>query len=618
MAGSLIKPMYQGVRHIMLGSPAFLLLLGFGIVVLAEQVRKSNRGYRLLGGAGLTLCLVIVTVGPLAALNNYYNGRFGKDDFRSLIQFVEARAGENDVLVYNNAILLPLNDHYQQRADLAATASPVYPKWADTSPPQLAELAQTYDHIWFVTNPPADGRDANKLVQQWLDTELLLVDSTFFESPTVEVRARVYDTAPIAVTTLPANGRSLNIRWPAYPQLVGAAWQVAEPVAEPAIWLDLFWQGAPPETTDGLRFQLAGPDGRLDWQTVETAVDQGNQTWQFESLNRRSYIIPLPAGTPPGRYTVWAQPLILSEIPQLFAEPAAIGEITIAADTTIQPDWPAEPSKAVFENGIALQKIALADTAVRPGHALPITLFWQINNQAALTDLQYELTVVARDGAVLRSQQGLPGANWLSVWQPDQLLREPSGLYFPPDTPPGIYQLQMQLKQGDELVRGRPFWWPFSQGSVNVGKIEVMPWPLETSLPEDVTLIEAQFGDAIQLYGYDLAVDPATFQLTLYWQTIAAPGTNWFVFVHLVDASGEIVSQRDLVPAEGLRPTIGWRATELITDTHLLPLPPDLPAGQYSLRVGLFEPDSFLRPFVTLNNLPQPDNQLILTELTLP
>ena len=619
MAGSyLFKPMYQGVRHIMLGSPAFLLLLAWGVVVLGEQTVKAKHGHQLLWSVGLALGLVVVLVGPITALNNYYNGRFGKDDFRSLIQFVEAQAGEHDVVVYNNAILLSLHNHYQQRNDVAVTASPTYPRRADTSPEQLAELAQRYERIWFVTDPPADGRDANKIVQQWLDRELLLAGGTFFESPTVEVRVRVYDTASPTVMTLPANGRSLNIQWPNYPQLVGTAWQMTDPVSQPALWLDLFWQGSTPAPTDGLRFQLEGPDGRLGWQLVEMAVDHNNQPWQPDALNRRSYVIPLPTGTPPGRYTVLVQPLALSEIPQILAEPTPVGEITLAASTAIGPDWPQGPAQAIFANGVRLQSLALADTAVRPGHTLPLTLFWQIEGEAALANLIYTLRLVAGDGTILREQSGAPGAGWLTAWQPGLLLREPSGFYFPPDTPPGTYQLVMELSQGDALIRGRPFWWPFSGDSLRVGKVEVTPWPLATSLPTETTLVQARFGEAIQLHSYDLTANSDALQLTLYWQAATAPNTNWAVFVHLVDADGEIVTQRDVIPAEGLRPTTGWRTSEVITDAHLLPLPPDLPEGQYQVRVGLFEPDSFLRPFVTQNDVPQPDNQLILTELTLP
>lgn len=618
MFGSIFKPMYQGVRHIMLGSPAFLLLLGFGLVGLAGQWQQATSHKRLLAGIGLLLGVGVVTVGPLIALNNYYSGRFGKDDFRSLIQFVEARAGDNDAIVYNNAILLPLHEHYRQRPDLFVTASPIYPKWANSSPDQLAELAQTYERIWFVTDPPADGRDANGVVRQWLDSELLLISSTFFPSETVEVRARVYDTTPTDVATLPPNGRPLNTTWQDYPTLIGAVWRVAEPVQDSALWLDLYWQGEPPASQDGLRFLLQGADGRPDWQTVETAVNLDDQPWQTISLNRRSYLIPLPDGTPPGSYTVLAQPLLLSQIPQPLAKPMPVGNIQIAADSTARETWPGGSARAIFTNGVRLQALTLADTAVRPGHSLPITLFWQMTQPETLTNLGYSLQMVGQDGTVLRSQEGRPGASWLTAWQPSQLLREPSGLYFPPETEPGIYDLQLQLRQDGMLVAGRPSGWPFNSERVTIGQVEVQPWPQETTLPTATTLVEAQFGESVVLHSYDLLIEPDALQLTLTWQATAVPPTNWFVFVHLVDDAGNIVAQRDVVPAEGLRPTLGWRANEVITDLHELTLPPDLPSGQYSLRVGLFEPDSFVRPTVTQNNQSQPDNQIILPELTLP
>lgn len=613
MAGSFFKPMYQGVRHIMLGSPAFLLLLGYGLVGFADLIRQKAGFRRLAWGAALAIGLVVVAVGPVLALDNYFNGRFGKDDFRSLIEHIEARAGANDVIVYNNAILLPLHNHYQQRPDLAVTASPVYPNWAATSPEQLAALAQTYDTIWFVTDPPADERDKFGVVRRWLDENLLLVESTFFESQTVEVRSRAYSTAPFVVDSLPEDGRLHDIQWPDYPTLLSSRLELANS----ALWLDLFWQGESPASLDGVRFSLQAAEDGLIWQTAETAVDL-QQAWHSAKINQRTYIVPLPTGMPPGEYTLLIQPLLRSEVPIPLAEPLPLTSITLGADLQAEADWPRPPATAAFANGVKLQNVALAETAVRPGHNLPLTLFWQMENETTLTDLQYQLTVTAPDGTMLREQSSHPGASWLTEWQPNQLLREPTGLYFPPETEPGTYQLAIRLFENDKLVAGRPSWWPFAQESVQIGKIQVTPWPLETVLPAESTPVSANFGPNIQLHSYDLNSEPGAVNVTLYWQTIAQPTTGWFVFVHLVDEAGEIVTQRDLVPADGLRPTTGWRATEIITDPHLLTVPPNLPPGQYTIHVGLFEPDSLVRPFVTQNNQPLPDNQIILTEITLP
>ncbi|MBP6788621.1 MAG: glycosyltransferase family 39 protein, partial [Candidatus Promineofilum sp.] len=176
MAGSLLfKPMYQGVRHIMAGSPAFLLLLAWGVLTLrgageASPVQKiahhAPRAARLLPLVALGLLLA----GSALALGNLYvNPAYVKDDFRAVIRFIETQAGNRDVIVYNNAVLLPLHEHYRLRPDIAVTALPAYPQFATGQEPALAALARDYDRVWFITDPPADKRDDDRLIQGWLD-----------------------------------------------------------------------------------------------------------------------------------------------------------------------------------------------------------------------------------------------------------------------------------------------------------------------------------------------------------------------------------------------------------------------------------------------------------------
>ena len=95
------------------------------------------------------------------------------------------------------------------------------------------------------------------------------------------------------------------------------------------------------------------------------------------------------------------------------------------------------------------------------------------------------------------------------------------------------------------------------------------------------------------------------------------PETSYYVFVHLVDReSGEIVRQQDWLPADGLRPTSGWRTGEYIVDPHRLDLA-GLPAGSYRLVVGLYEPESLNRPIVSWQGVEQADRQLVLREIEL-
>jgi hypothetical protein len=88
--------------------------------------------------------------------------------------------------------------------------------------------------------------------------------------------------------------------------------------------------------------------------------------------------------------------------------------------------------------------------------------------------------------------------------------------------------------------------------------------------------------------------------------TTAVPGgelflsTGWLqqgapqplkLFIHLLDAQGEIVAQWDGLGAAWQ----GWQPGDALLHTHTLPLPADLPAGAYELRLGVYHPESGVR-----------------------
>ncbi len=171
MVGSILfKPMYQGVRHIMAGSPAFLLLLAFGLKAIwswlpatktvpyragEEEEQTGWTAWRAQRPNVNPLALIplgLLLIGSaIALLNLYTNPTYVKDDFRAITRFIETRAGGRDIIVYNNAVLLPLHAHYRQRPDIAVTALPAYPQFATGQEPELAALARDYDRIWFIT-----------------------------------------------------------------------------------------------------------------------------------------------------------------------------------------------------------------------------------------------------------------------------------------------------------------------------------------------------------------------------------------------------------------------------------------------------------------------------------
>ena len=106
--------------------------------------------------------------------------------------------------------------------------------------------------------------------------------------------------------------------------------------------------------------------------------------------------------------------------------------------------------------------------------------------------------------------------------------------------------------------------------------------------------INAQNG-WFRLRGY--ALTPQTQQngavlIALRWESLRAVGYDYQVFVHLLNAKGGKVAQRDGQPVLWMRPTSSWQPGEQIVDRYALPLSGDVAPGSYTLAVGLYDPVS--------------------------
>jgi hypothetical protein len=106
--------------------------------------------------------------------------------------------------------------------------------------------------------------------------------------------------------------------------------------------------------------------------------------------------------------------------------------------------------------------------------------------------------------------------------------------------------------------------------------------PLKAEFEQHIALIEAAYPPQTRV--------GAVLPIELHWQTQAALGEDYHVFIHLVDQDGQLVAQADGQPALWTRPTTTWAVGETIIDRHGLWLPTPTAPGQYQLRVGLYRP----------------------------
>ena len=126
------------------------------------------------------------------------------------------------------------------------------------------------------------------------------------------------------------------------------------------------------------------------------------------------------------------------------------------------------------------------------------------------------------------------------------------------------------------------------------------------SAPQRSPQVAAVFalGDGIALAGYDAQV--ATLEIgrmlyvQLYWDVTAAPSQDWTVFVHLLaaqaEADAQLIAGVDDMPGVGSLPTTRWQSGWRILDEYQILLPPDLPAGDYGVSIGLYTADGARLP----------------------
>ena len=171
------------------------------------------------------------------------------------------------------------------------------------------------------------------------------------------------------------------------------------------------------------------------------------------------------------------------------------------------------------------------------------------------------------------------GAYWLHVAMYEQRSQGISNLHVFDEQG---NQAGNRLLLGPIKVHGRP------TAQASEGPVSSL------SVPDN--FLPASFTDQIDLLGYNLSdrqlASGESLNLTLYWSPRGRPTHDYTVFVHLLDSSGQLRGQADSPPMAGKYPTSVWDAGEVIADLRTLSLAPDLPAGEYKIAIGLYDPET--------------------------
>jgi hypothetical protein len=157
-------------------------------------------------------------------------------------------------------------------------------------------------------------------------------------------------------------------------------------------------------------------------------------------------------------------------------------------------------------------------------------------------------------------------------------VRDQFALRLPADLESGIYQLQATLPDATTL---------------EMGTVQVIARQHTFEIPRVAHTLDVSFGDVVRLLGYDLDLTQVgaggSARLTLYWQAQKESKIAYKVFVHLLNGSGQIVTQVDQEPQAGKAPTTSWLIGEIVVDDIKIPTT-EATAATQSIAVGLYDP----------------------------
>jgi len=275
---------------------------------------------------------------------------------------------------------------------------------------------------------------------------------------------------------------------------------------------------------------------------------------------------------------------LIKEMPgvEVKVKVEAEGSLWRVAGSAVEGD-PAYSGSAHLADAVALVGYDRSPRSPRPGEDLQVSLYWE-----ALRPLEAQyhsfVHLIDAEGQVVAQSDRQPGGVHYptSLWRPGERLRDDHSLTIPTGAPAGVYELWVgmyTLASDGALV---PLGQPAVAGQVAI-KASTQAEPGPISEP-----VRANFGDQVELLGYDAVLQGRTLGVVLHWHSIQPPTADYTVFVHLVDANGQTVAQHDGQPQGGAYPTSVWDTNEVVQDEHALLLPPDLPDGDYYLRVGLY------------------------------
>ncbi len=199
------------------------------------------------------------------------------------------------------------------------------------------------------------------------------------------------------------------------------------------------------------------------------------------------------------------------------------------------------------------------------------------------------LRLTGADGQEVWRSEGWPYGQPTSTWPLRSVLRDAHLFTLPTALPAGLYLLSLSFYDNTTLAM-LPVTYPGNAG-LAAGEESARLALLQIGDPPPAPRRAGwEFGSLARLADATL---PSTagqqLEFELLWESLQPTDEHYTVFVHLLDAAGQIVAQQDREPQQGFAPLRLWQPGLVIRDRYQIELPAGLPPQLLTVRVGLYD-----------------------------
>ena len=153
-------------KYLIAASAPMYLFLASGVACSFEKTKLSNQNIRRC--VSLLACVIITIITTISIYNYHFNPRFGKEQWREVVQYIESRADSGDLVVLHKWNIKRPYDYYANRSDLKLISlynlseNELSPVWD-----MVKEVTKRHNRVWLVQSHLNTLKDPQFVLRQF-------------------------------------------------------------------------------------------------------------------------------------------------------------------------------------------------------------------------------------------------------------------------------------------------------------------------------------------------------------------------------------------------------------------------------------------------------------------